>query len=243
MRELNTFFQDISIRRRVVITVGIFSVLIIVTGMYGLLAIIETNHRLHKSILEGQIMIKTVDTARLAQTHFKKQVQEWKNILLRGNDQKLYEQYFKSFENEERLVKENLLLVEKMADSLKFVVPQIRETIKVHERLGNQYREALNSYKSADLKSAVAVDIMVRGIDREPTDRIDEIVDSLKRQADKRLLEMELLAKTKVESYQGIAFFLVFLVLAGIGFGVTNAYSIINELPADEGKNGEGEDQ
>lgn len=243
MRELNTFFQDISVRRRVVITVGLFSVLIIVTGLYGLLAIMETNHRLHNSILEGQIMIKTVDTARLAQTHFKKQVQEWKNILLRGNDQKLYEQHIKSFENEERLVKENLLLVDKMADSLKFVVPQIRETIKVHERLGNQYREALNSYKGADLKSAVAVDKIVRGIDREPTDRVDEIVDTLKRQADKRLLEMELLAKTKVEAYQGIAFFLVFLMLAGIGFGVTNAYSIINELPADEEKNDEGEDQ
>ena len=243
MRELNTFFQDISVRRRVVITVGIFSVLIIVTGLYGLLAIIETNHRLHKSILEGQKMIKTVDTARLAQTHFKKQVQEWKNILLRGNDLKLHDQHFRAFENEERLVKENLLLLENMTDSLKFVVPQIRDAIKVHERLGDQYRKALNSYKASDLKSAVVVDKIVRGIDRDPTDRIDEIVDSIKRQADTRLLETEMLAKTKVESYQGLAFFLVFLVLAGIGFGVTSAYSIIHDLPSEEEKNCESEDQ
>ena len=87
MKEPNTFFQDISVHRRVVITVGIFAVLIIVTGLYGLIAIVEMNKRLHETVLEGQKMVKAIDAARSAEVHFKKQVQEWKNILLRGNSE------------------------------------------------------------------------------------------------------------------------------------------------------------
>jgi len=241
MREMNTFFQDISVRRRVIINVGIFSVLIIVTGLFGLIAIVETNHRFHKNILEGQMMIKAVDDARHAQVHFKKQVQEWKNILLRGNDQKQYEHHFQAFEKEELRVDEYLQSLEKKADALKFVVPQISEARKIHKHLGQKYREALNAYNRSDLKSAVAVDKIVQGIDRDPTDRIDEIVDVIKRQADKRLSETEVLAQTKLEAYQGLSFFLVFLVLAGIGFGIFSAYSIINDLPSEEGKNDESE--
>jgi methyl-accepting chemotaxis protein len=81
MKEPNTIFQDISVRRRVIITVGIFTVLTVVIGLFSLIAIVETNKRLHQSVFEGQMMIKTVDTARQAQVHFKRQVQEWENIL------------------------------------------------------------------------------------------------------------------------------------------------------------------
>lgn len=241
MNEPNTFFQDISIQRRVAIAVGILSVLIVVTGLYGLIAVVETNHRLHKSVLEGQMMMKTVDTARVAQVHFKKQVQEWKNILLRGNDQNLYNQYLRGFENEERLVNESLRSLRELTDSLRLVVPQVNETIRLHEQLGRQYREALNAYKQHNLKSAVIVDKIVRGIDRGPTDRIDQIVDTIKQQAEKRLSETEMIAKTKIEGYQGLAVFLIFLVLAGIGFSIFSACSIVHDLTSQREKS-ESED-
>jgi len=86
------------------------------------------------------------------------------------------------------------------------------------------------------------VDRMVRGIDREPTDRIDAILNAIKGQAEKRLLETEIMAKTKLEAYQGMAFFLIFLVLAAVGFGIFSARSLISDLPAEEGETGrEGE--
>jgi methyl-accepting chemotaxis protein len=241
MNELNTFFQDISLRRRVIIQVVMLSVLIVVTGLYGLIAVVETKQRLHKSVLEGKGMIKAVNTARLAEVHFKKQVQEWKNILLRGNDQALYKQHFQAFENEERLVNESLKLLEGMAAVLKITVPQIDEAIKVHEQLGRRYREALKSYRYSDLKSAVMVDKIVRGIDREPTNRIDQIVESIRRQSEGRLSDMEMMAQTKLEIYQGLAFFMIFLVLAGLGFGMFSARSIINDMPS-QGKDPESDD-
>jgi len=237
MKELNPLFQYISLRRRVIITVGIFIVLTIVIGLYSLIAIVETNKRLHKSVLEGQVMAREIDTARLAQVHFKKQVQEWKNILLRGNDKDLVEKHLRAFNEEDRLVNKYLQSLSDMATTTGLSVPNIAEAIKIHQKLEYQYREALKEYKQSDLKSAIRVDKKVQGIDREPTDQIDAIVDIIKTQADKRLKATETLAKTQLESYQGFSYFLIFLVIAGVCFGIFNAWSITKDLPPEENGN------
>ena len=237
MREMNTFFQDISVHRRIIITVGIFTVLIIVIGLYSLIAIVEMNKRLHESVLEGQRMVKTIDTARLAQVHFKKQVQEWKNILLRGNDRDLFERHVRAFDDEDRQVNEYLQSLSNIAITTGLSVPEIAEAIKIHEQLGHKYRDALKDYNHSDLKSAVLVDKTVRGIDRIPTDQIDAIVGMIMTQADKRLRAMETVAKTQMEAYRSLSLFLIILVVAGICFGIFNAWSIIKDLPPEENRN------
>ena len=236
MREINTFFQDISVRRRIIITVGIFTVLIIVIGLYSLIAIVEVNKRLHESVLEGQRMVKTIDTARLAQVHFKKQVQEWKNILLRGNDRDLFERHVRAFDGEDRQVNEYLQSLSNIAITTGLSIPEIAEAIKIHEQLGHKYRDALKDYNHSDLKSAVLVDKTVRGIDRVPTDQIDAIVGMIMTQADKRLRAMETVAKTQMEAYRSLSLFLIILVVAGICFGIFNAWSIIKDLPPEENR-------
>lgn len=227
-----TIFQDISIRRQVIISLGISAVLIIVIGLYGLIAILESNQRLHKSVLEGQTMVNAIDTARLSQVHFKKQVQEWKNILLRGNDKDLYDKHLIAFNEEDRKVNEYLKSLSQIASSAGMSVPQIANAIKVHEELGRQYREALKKYYQFDLKSAVLVDKSIRGIDRKLTDDIDAIVDIIKNLAEKRLKETEMIANTKMEAYQALSFFMIFLIIAGLGFCIFNAWSITKDLPS-----------
>jgi methyl-accepting chemotaxis protein len=236
MKEPHTIFQDISIRRRVIISLGILTMLIIVIGLYGLIAILESNQRLHKSILEGQTMVNAIDTARLSQVHFKKQVQEWKNILLRGDDKDLYDKYLIAFNEEDRKVNEYLKELSQIASSAGMSVPQIANAIKVHEGLGHQYREALKKYYQFDLKSAVLVDKSIRGIDRKLTDDIDAIVDIIKNLAEKRLKETELIAKTQMEAYQVLSFFMIFLIIACVGFSIFNAWSITKDLPSKENR-------
>jgi len=232
MNEPNTIFQNISLRRRVIISIGILTVLIIVTGLYGLIAIVESNQRLHKSVLEGQTMANTIDTARLSQVHFKKQVQEWKNILLRGNDKDLYDKHLIAFNEEDRKVNEYLKSLSQIASSAGMSVPQIANAIKVHEELGHQYREALKKYYQFDLKSAVLVDKSVRGIDRKLTDDIDAIVGIIKNLAEERLKETEMIANTKMEAYHALSFFMIVLIIAGLGFCIFNAWSITKDLPS-----------
>lgn len=181
-------------------------------------------------------MANAIDTARLSQVHFKKQVQEWKNILLRGNNKNLYNKHLKAFNEEERKVNECLQSLSLLVSGTGMSVPQIADLIKVHEELGRQYREALGKYQQSDLKSAVLVDNNVRGIDRKLTDDIDTVVEIIKNLAEKRLKETELISKTHMEAYQALSFFLIFLMIAGVGFGVYNAMSITKDLTAEENK-------
>ena len=234
MKEPNTSFQEISLRRRVTITVAILTVLIIVIGLFSFIAIMETNKRLHKSVIEGQKMIKATDTARLAQVHYKKQVQEWKNILLRGNERDLFDKHLKAFDNEDKLVNENLHTLSDMTKAMGLFIPEIAVAINTHEELGERYREALKHYKPSDLNSAVIIDRKIRGIDRKPTDQIDTIVDIIKSEADKRLNNTENVSKTKMEAYQVFSIFLIFLVLLSVGFGIYNVRSITKDLPQDK---------
>ncbi len=233
MKEPNTFFQDIPVRRRVVITVGIFTVLTVVIGLYGVIAISETNNRLHRSVTEGQAMMLATDTARLAEVHFKKQVQEWKNILLRGYDKDFYERHLRAFNEEDRLVGESLQTLAAMTKTTGLSVPELPSAITNHERLGREYREALKQYRGSDPLTARRVDLSVRGIDREPTEQIDAIVAKMKAQADERMKATETLAKTQMEAYKSFSAFLLFLVVAGVLFGIFNAWSITRDLPPD----------
>ena len=160
---------------RTKLAVGLISILAanLIVGLYafhllGEAASRETQVHEHSS---------TILTAALtAQVHFKKQVQEWKNILLRGQNAGLYANYFQRFETEERETRSQIqrlagLLAEN--DRARALTDRFLEA---HRRLGRDYRAALVDYRADDPAPQLAVDRRVRGIDREPTDLLDQVV-------------------------------------------------------------------
>jgi len=230
MKEQDGIFQYISPRRKILISIGMLTVLVIVIGLYSIVAIGESNRRLHKSVLEGQTMANAIDTARLAQVHFKKQVQEWKNILLRGRDKDLFEKYLQAFDQEDRKTNEYLKLLLQITGDARITVPQIADAIQKHEALGKRYREALATYKTPDAKNAALIDQTVRGIDRELTEEIDDIVSTVKDLSFKKLKEIEFMAQIKMESYRALAFFIIVLMLVAVAFSIFNIITITRDL-------------
>lgn len=129
-----------------------------------------------QALLNGPVRDQAI--AREMQVVFKKQVQEWKNILLRGAVPRDRARYVAAFG-------EDRALVLSLADSLN---ARVRDTLAIEElrlfrgayaKLDSAYARALARFAAADGRIPFAVDSMVRGQDREPTDRIDAIVAQL----------------------------------------------------------------
>ncbi|MDM5180712.1 methyl-accepting chemotaxis protein [Massilia sp. DJPM01] len=117
-----------------------------------------------------------VDMARSAQVEFKIQVQEWKNILLRGTDPAQLEKYSASFRKSGETTRAELGRVNTILGELGLRTPLVDEAIKATDELGKNYLGALKKFDGADPESYKAVDKLVKGMDREPTQKIDAIV-------------------------------------------------------------------
>jgi methyl-accepting chemotaxis protein len=110
--------------------------------------------------------------------NFKTQVQEWKNVLLRGHDSKQLDKYWKSFEKHESLVQaEASQLLDKL-DNYPDVKKLLSRFISAHQKMGTTYRQGLNEYKTQNFDHK-AGDAFVSGIDREPADLLGQVVEKI----------------------------------------------------------------
>jgi methyl-accepting chemotaxis protein len=179
------------------------------TTLLGQISVVS---RGYDGLIEGAI--RQADQARVAQVDFKTQVQEWKNILLRGHDPADLVKYSKQFHDVEAKVRAQ---AQRLSDDLDDDVARglIGQFLTAHEIMGSKYQRGLDYFgaSSADFKGA---DKLVRGQDRAPTDLFDEVVARL----DTRVAESIASQKAAVSRNRNLALvaaggLLAFLGLAG----------------------------
>ena len=132
-----------------------------------------------------------VTTSLTAQVHFKKQVQEWKDILLRADEPALYGKHLRQFIIEEQLTRDTINRLLQMLAQNSEAGEYVRRFLEAHENLGSQYREALREFVPGTQSKIVQVDRAVLGIDRQPTDLLDLVVESVQRYKAEKLAEIE----------------------------------------------------
>lgn len=170
-------FSQIKIGTRIAIMASVLLTLFVMLGGYAARVIqADTDHFVStndqaRSFQEG------VDLARSTQVTFKIQVQEWKNFLLRGGDPVANEKYRKAFVKEGEETRNKLQQLQAKMRDMGLGTQRVDQALASHEQLMSKYREAMGQYDPAKpAESAHAVDKLVKGIDRPPTEQIDAIV-------------------------------------------------------------------
>jgi methyl-accepting chemotaxis protein len=111
-----------------------------------------------------------------AHIHFKTQVQEWKDILLRGNDPANFAKYSKQFADHEKSTQEKLGEALKLQRGDSPLASDIRALMAAHKELGNKYRDALKRFDSSDAQAGHTVDKLVKGMDRATGEGLTKLV-------------------------------------------------------------------
>jgi methyl-accepting chemotaxis protein len=123
-----------------------------------------------------------VDFAREQQignvlSEFKTQVQEWKNVLLRGKDPAQLDKHWDSFQKQEATVSQ--LTKELIASDPPSEIKQgLEQFLEAHAKMGVSYRAGFEAYKQAEFEPS-AGDKAVKGMDRAPSTLLNEVSEKI----------------------------------------------------------------
>jgi len=124
---------------------------------------------------------------------FKMQVQEWKDILLRGNNAEEYDKHLAAFAKQEKAVQDALGQVQNLIADLGLDTSSVAKLASAHAALGIKYREALKSFDQSNPEAGKVVDRLVKGLDRPTSQAMNEFVASLQHtSAELRSLQSQL---------------------------------------------------
>lgn len=150
---------------------------ILIIGSFSWVTFESFNEK-HKNMLEVTAnYINIVDEARQAQVDFKKQVQEWKDTLLRGyHDHTSFKKYYYQFSQEYVSVQSQLTKLKKDMNKQGMDTSSVDKLLNNHKELYDKYNKAIQSYDENNIESYHVVDQLVKGIDRKTTDDMDTLV-------------------------------------------------------------------
>jgi len=146
---------------------------------------LSNNVQSYRGLLEGPLRSsQLVDEANL---QFKIQVQEWKNMLIRGKSAADRDKYWAQFEEQERLVQDVLSQLSQVKGASPSTLSQVQKLIDEHKALGVSYRKGRDAFIAAG-GDAVAGDVAVKGVDRAASEQMSQLVESLRKNSGEQSL-------------------------------------------------------
>lgn len=173
-------FRDLRIAVRLSLLGLIMLIAIALVAIGGWRGLVRTHTLQQDSARTARSFATAVDTARVAQVDFKKQVQNWKDTLLRGNDPAAFTKYHGEFTSQSDRVDADLASLKKQMATLDLNTRGVDAALATHGELQKRYEDALQHYDGRKPESVHMVDGLVKGMDRPPTDAIDALVNGMK---------------------------------------------------------------
>jgi len=200
-----------SIRNKLMLITGLSTLVVVGTATIGFWQA-WSGVASFQAITDGAIADER--TVLLMTVDFKKQVQEWKDVLLRGSDPKKLDKYWGHFlKQEEKLQALGSKLQAHLTDpEAKTLVEQF---IAAHKTMGADYRKGLDAYKTSGFQSH-AGDVAVAGIDRAPTQLLEKAAKVVSQQSDSQINSA--LHAERRDIIQSLGIMLVAVVVASLFF-------------------------
>ena len=156
---------SLGIRGRILTLFGLCTAVLLAAAAYGFWQYATSVQLFDRDVRASQanaIEVLTVETS------FKKQVQEWKDTLLRGKKPDALDKHWGAFQQRENDVRAT---TERMRSSVTDAEASqlIGQFIAAHQQMGEAYRRGLQAFRDHGFDSAVG-DAAVAGIDRAPTE-------------------------------------------------------------------------
>lgn len=157
---------------------GLVMLVLLAMAGLGLFALHRTDAAARASTARLAQLQAALDTGRQAETAFKRQVQEWKNILLRSSDAAARSRLEAAFAAEQQ---RTAALLQALAASAPLLpTPEILPALVTeHAALAQRYAAALAAGDPTTPEGPRAIDALVRGADRQLEQRLDAAADQL----------------------------------------------------------------
>jgi methyl-accepting chemotaxis protein len=130
---------------------------------------------------------------------YKNQVQEWKNLLLRGSNSEDFDKHLTEFQKQEAAVQAGLVRLKSLMNNVGLDTQSVDAIVKAHAELGAKYREVIEQFDTSNAEAGQKADQAIRGIDSPVTAMFDAIVKVINdKQAILDNLESKMVAQSTV---------------------------------------------
>lgn len=150
-----------------------FSVVLFV-ALWGLFRITSLQD---SQVLAAEQMDEAIHLALEAEVEFQNQLNNWRTLLLRGEDRELFSKYLSDFNRSEQKVQLGLKEILSMSHTLQLRSEDLRAQILRHRELGNQFRQALSELGSRRSADFHLLDKELYGLSHEPVQQFAALAD------------------------------------------------------------------
>lgn len=171
------WMSSVSVKIRLLALMAMLLGTLVVIGLFNLYVAAQAHNRAVESLAISSTQAYALDTARIAESAFKEQLQTWKNILIEGHDDVLYKQLFTKFDQQGDEVEQKLAgQLKPIMQQLGLSTDQVDALLESHTQLVKTYHAALKSFDIHKPETSRVVDRLVGDIDHEMIVNFEAVV-------------------------------------------------------------------